>query len=76
MRQPQNARGSKQKISDEKRGHSKMQGAQNKRPPMKKIGNPKMQGAQNKRPPMKKRQPLTGKETENLELLAPRSQLR
>jgi hypothetical protein len=57
MRQPQNARGSEQKISDEKRGHSKMQGAQNKRPPMKKIGNPKMQGAQNKRPPMKKRQP-------------------
>jgi hypothetical protein len=32
----QNARGSKQKTSDEKRGNPKTQGAQGKRPPMKK----------------------------------------
>jgi hypothetical protein len=31
-----------------------MQGAQNKRPPKKKVATPKMQEAQNKRAPMKK----------------------
>jgi hypothetical protein len=31
--QPQNARGSKQKTTDEKRGNPKIQRAQNKRPP-------------------------------------------
>jgi hypothetical protein len=43
-RQPQNTRGSKQKTSDEKRGNPKMQGAQNKRPPMKKEAIPKCKG--------------------------------
>jgi hypothetical protein len=32
---------SKQKSSDEKRGNLKMQGAQNKRPSMKKVPTPK-----------------------------------
>jgi hypothetical protein len=46
---------SKTKISDEKRGNPKMQGAQKQSPPMKKRVNPKTQGAQKQRPPIKKR---------------------
>jgi hypothetical protein len=40
--------GSKQKTSDEKRGNPKMQGAQNKRPPMKKEATPKRNGLKTK----------------------------
>jgi hypothetical protein len=40
----QNARGSKLKISDEKRGNPKTQGAQNKTPLMKKEATPNVQG--------------------------------
>jgi hypothetical protein len=36
--------GSKQKTSDKKRGNSETQGAQNKRPPMKKEATPKYKG--------------------------------
>jgi hypothetical protein len=55
-----------------------MQGAQNKRPPMKKEVTPKTQGAQYKRPPIKKRQHRTKviPQTENQKLLAHQSQLR
>jgi hypothetical protein len=52
-RQPQNARSSKQKTSDEKRGNHKMQWAQNKRHPIKKEATQNAR-AQNKRPPIKK----------------------
>jgi hypothetical protein len=41
----QNARGSKQKTSDEKRGNHKKQGAQNQRPLMKKEATPKRRGS-------------------------------
>jgi hypothetical protein len=43
-RQPQNARGSREKTSDEKRGNPKTQGAQNKRPPIKNEATPKCKG--------------------------------
>jgi hypothetical protein len=45
-RQPQNARGSNLKTSDEKRGNPKTQGAQNKTPSMKKEATPNVQGNQ------------------------------
>jgi hypothetical protein len=47
-RQPQNARGTKQKTSDEKRGNPKMQEVQNKRPLMKKEAIPKCKGLKTK----------------------------
>jgi hypothetical protein len=40
--------GSKQKTSDEKRGNPKTQGAQNKRPPMKKEATSKYKGLKTK----------------------------
>jgi hypothetical protein len=40
--------GSKTKISDEKRGNPKMQGAQKQSPPMKKESTPKRKGLKNK----------------------------
>jgi hypothetical protein len=40
--------GSEQKTSDEKRGSPKMQGAQNKRPPIKKEATPKHKGLKTK----------------------------
>jgi hypothetical protein len=55
--QLQNARGSKQKTSDEKRDNPKTQGAQNKRPPMKKETTPKHKGLKIKDLWWKKRQP-------------------
>jgi hypothetical protein len=41
--------GSKQKTSDKKRGNPKTQGAQNKRPPMKKEATPKRKELKTKR---------------------------
>jgi hypothetical protein len=52
-RQPQNARGSKTKASDEERGNPKMQVVQKERPPTKKK-QPQNGRAQKQRPPMKK----------------------
>jgi hypothetical protein len=46
--------GSKQKTSDEKGGNPKMQGAQNKRPPMKKEATPKLKGIKAKKTLIKK----------------------
>jgi hypothetical protein len=52
-RQPQNARGSKQKTSDKKEAIPKRKGSKRKTSDEKR-GNPKTQGAQNERAPMKK----------------------
>jgi hypothetical protein len=46
--QPQNARGSKTKTSDEKRANPKMQWTQEERPPMKKEATPKYMVLKNK----------------------------
>jgi hypothetical protein len=58
-RQLQNARGSKQKSSDEKRGNLKMQGAQNKRLLMKKEATQNARGSKQKTSYKKRGNPKT-----------------